>query len=69
MESGSTIRHMPQPQSLRFFLPMQNPFGFGVIDFILFGVAVLFGAGFVWRRQMEALAIRIGERRWLAIAI
>ncbi|HYA16200.1 MAG TPA: hypothetical protein VEF06_01975 [Bryobacteraceae bacterium] len=60
---------MIQPQSLRFFLPMQNPFGFGVLDFIIFGVALLLVAGLVWRRQIGTLAIRVAGRRGLSVAI
>jgi hypothetical protein len=53
---------MPQPQLFRFFLPLQNPIGFGATDYIALGVAAVFVAAFLLRRQLYLLAHRLAAR-------
>lgn len=47
---------------LRYLLPLQNPAGFGLSDFLLFAVAVLFGLAILLRNPAEKALRRIAAR-------
>lgn len=50
---------------LRYFLPLQNPIGFGLADFVELGIATLLVAAILLRTRLEAAARRIAARpRW-----
>ena len=56
-------------QLLRFFLPLQNPVGFGLSDYLLLFIALLFVAGILLRSGIEgALKAGAARPRW-AMAI
>ena len=54
---------------LRFFLPLQNPAGFDLIDFIELGLAIAGIAAVLWWARTEALARRIAEKPWWSMAL
>ena len=47
---------------LRFFLPLQNPVGFSLVDTVLFGVALLAVAAILLRTQLERILITLATR-------
>lgn len=53
----------------RFFLPLQNPFGFGLADFALLGLAALFVAVLLLHRRIAPVAAAIAERPLVAMAL
>ena len=54
---------------LRYFLPLQNPLGFGLADFVELGLAILLVAGIVLRTRIEALARRLAQRPVWSMAL
>jgi hypothetical protein len=54
---------------LRYFLPLQNPLGFGLADFVELGLATLLVAGIVLRTRIEALARRLAQRPVWSMAL
>src|ERR1700685_2986354 len=53
----------------RFFLPSQNPFGFGASDFIALGLAVLFAGVFLWRQRIEKAARKLAARAIVSMVL
>jgi hypothetical protein len=53
---------------LRFFLPLQNPAGFGLADFAILGLAVFFVAVLLLRARAVAFVSAMTERPVLAMA-
>ena len=53
----------------RFFLPAQNPLGFGVVDFIALGLAVLLVAVLLTRRKILSAAENLSGRTALCMAL
>src|SRR5438270_13402498 len=53
----------------RFFLPLQNPIGFGLADFAVLGLAVFFVAVLLLRRRIVPVLATIADRPLLAMAI
>jgi hypothetical protein len=53
----------------RFFLPSQNPIGFGASDFIALGLAVLLAVVFLLRHRMEAAAGRLAARTSVSMVL
>src|SRR5258708_19454804 len=50
---------------LRFFLPLQNPMGFGLSDFLVLGVAALVVGAILGRRWIERALRAVAVRpRW-----
>src|ERR1017187_6180892 len=45
---------------LRFFLPLQNPVGFGITDFVELGVAALLVAVILLRWRIESMLRKLG---------
>ena len=55
---------------LRYFLPLQNPVGFGIPDFVLFGVAALMLAAILTRGWTEPAMRQLAEsRRWSMVLL
>lgn len=54
---------------LRYLLPLQNPLGFGLSDFLELGVAVLLLAGFVLRKRLSRLLQSIAARPALSMGL
>ena len=46
----------------RFLLPTQNPLGFGAVDFVAFGLAILLVAVLLSRRQILSVAQKLAGR-------
>src|SRR6267154_2218917 len=60
---------MPSFPLSRLLLPMQNPVGFGVVDWIEFGVAALAVLVLLLRGRIEGLARRLAGRPRLCMII
>lgn len=54
---------------LRFFLPLQNPAGFSLVDTVLFGVALLAIAAILLRTHLERILITLAARPILAASL
>jgi hypothetical protein len=54
---------------LRFFLPLQNPIGFGLTDFIELCIAILIVASIVLWTRIESLARRVAEKPVWSMAL
>lgn len=57
------------PQLFRFLLPMQNPLGFGAIDFIALGLAILLVAVILARTCILAFAHVLANRPLLSMPV
>lgn len=58
-----------QPQTLRFFLPLENPLGFTASDYILLGVALVLAVVFLCRSALGRIASRLAEQPVVAMAV
>ena len=57
-------------QLLRFFLPLQNPLGFGLSDFVALGVAALMLSAVLWRGRIESgLRFLAARPRWAMLLL
>ncbi|MDQ1468954.1 MAG: hypothetical protein QOJ99_434 [Bryobacterales bacterium] len=54
---------------LQYFLPLQNPVGFGLTDFLELGFTLLAVLFFVTRRKSEAIFRHVAERPALSMAL
>ncbi|HVW85895.1 MAG TPA: hypothetical protein VHB50_14495 [Bryobacteraceae bacterium] len=54
---------------LRFFLPLQNPLGFGLTDFVELGVAALIVAALLSRDRIERLLRAVADRPAMSMVI
>lgn len=54
---------------MRFFLPLQNPLGFGLTDYLELYVAALVVAAFLLRRRAEPILRKLADRPRLAAAL
>src|SRR5437773_1851224 len=54
---------------LQYFLPLQNPIGFGITDFVELGFTVLAVLVLVSRRKSEAILRWIAERPVVAMLL
>ena len=54
---------------LQYLLPLHNPAGFGLSDFLLLGFTVLAVVLIVTRRKSEAIFRSIAARPWVAMAL
>ena len=54
---------------MRFFLPLENPIGFGASDFIQLGLAILFIAVILLRARIEELARRVSRHPAVAMLV
>ena len=53
----------------RFFLPLQNPIGFGLVDFIELGLVVAIALALLARTPLETAVRRIAARPLWAMAL
>jgi hypothetical protein len=60
---------MPLSHLYRFFIPMENPVGFGVADYILLAVALLLVGGFLLRSRIEVAFRSLAMRPRIGLAI
>ncbi|HKD05546.1 MAG TPA: hypothetical protein VKB79_06560 [Bryobacteraceae bacterium] len=54
---------------LRFFLPLQNPIGFGMADYIELGAILLIGGALIARSRIEAGIRWISARQWWSMGL